>query len=625
MNYLSIENISKSYGDKILFENISLSVNKGQKIAFVARNGSGKSTLLRVIAGLEGAEGEQAKVLIAKDINVRFLDQDPHFDNNTTVIEAILDNNKNPMVQAVKNYEEALLEPENETKMKLAISQMEKFQAWDFESKIKEVLFKLKVDDLYQELGTMSGGQQKRVALSKLIIDEPDFIILDEPTNHLDLEMVEWLESYLTSANLTIFMVTHDRYFLDRVCNTIIELDRGEIYKYKGNYTDYLEQKAIRKDIELRSVEKAKRMMTDELEWVRRMPQGRGTKAKARLDAFDELKKKATKKVKEDTFSFNIKQTRLGKTIVELYNVCKGYDNKNLIENFNYKFQKGERVGIVGNNGSGKSTFLKLITNEIQPDNGKIKQGITVQFGYYKQDGLQFKENQLVIDVIKEIAPFIELGNGTKMYAAQFLELFLFPKSQHRMHVSKLSGGERRRLYLLTVLLQNPNFLILDEPTNDLDILTLNVLEQFLMEFEGCLVIVSHDRYFLDKLVDHLFIFEGDGVIRDFNGTYSRYRLDKKERELEIKRIEKASKDVLKTQAEKVKEKQKLSYSEQQEFKKLEKEIMKLEVRKDEITVLFSDTSLDGDEISKLSIEIQKIESALEEKEERWMELAEWA
>jgi ATP-binding cassette subfamily F protein uup len=625
MNYLTIENISKSYGDKILFENITLSVNKGQKIAFVARNGSGKSTLLRVIAGLEGAEGEQAKVLISKDIRVRFLDQDPHFDNNTTVIEAILDNSENPMVEAVKKYEEALLEPENETKMKLAISQMEKYQAWDFEAKIKEVLFKLKVDDLYQELGTMSGGQQKRVALSKLIIDEPEFIILDEPTNHLDLEMVEWLESYLTSANLTIFMVTHDRYFLDRVCNTILELDKGEIYKYKGNYTDYLEQKAIRKDIEIRSVEKAKRMMTDELEWVRRMPQGRGTKAKARLDAFDELKKKATKKVKEDSFAFNIKQTRLGKTIVELYNICKGYDDKNLIENFNYKFQKGERVGIVGNNGSGKSTFLQLITDEIQPDSGKIKRGITVKFGYYKQDGLQFKENQLVIDVIKEIAPFIELGNGTKMYAAQFLELFLFPKSQHRMHVSKLSGGERRRLYLLTVLLQNPNFLILDEPTNDLDILTLNVLEQFLMEFEGCLIIVSHDRYFLDKLVDHLFIFEGNGVIRDFNGTYSRYRLDKKERELEVKRIEKANKVIAKTQPDKIKEKQKLSYSEQQEFKKLEKEIIKLESRKDEITVMFSDPALDGEKITELSKEIQMIESELEAKEERWMELADWA
>lgn len=625
MNYLTIENISKSYGDKILFENITLSVNKGQKIAFVARNGSGKSTLLRVIAGLEGAEGEQAKVLISKDIRVRFLDQDPHFDNNTTVIEAILDNSENPMVEAVKKYEEALLEPENETKMKLAISQMEKYQAWDFEAKIKEVLFKLKVDDLYQELGTMSGGQQKRVALSKLIIDEPEFIILDEPTNHLDLEMVEWLESYLTSANLTIFMVTHDRYFLDRVCNTILELDKGEIYKYKGNYTDYLEQKAIRKDIEIRSVEKAKRMMTDELEWVRRMPQGRGTKAKARLDAFDELKKKATKKVKEDSFAFNIKQTRLGKTIVELYNICKGYDDKNLIENFNYKFQKGERVGIVGNNGSGKSTFLQLITDEIQPDSGKIKRGITVKFGYYKQDGLQFKENQLVIDVIKEIAPFIELGNGTKMYAAQFLELFLFPKSQHRMHVSKLSGGERRRLYLLTVLLQNPNFLILDEPTNDLDILTLNVLEQLLMEFEGCLIIVSHDRYFLDKLVDHLFIFEGNGVIRDFNGTYSRYRLDKKERELEVKRIEKANKVIAKTQPDKIKEKQKLSYSEQQEFKKLEKEIIKLESRKDEITVMFSDPALDGEKITELSKEIQMIESELEAKEERWMELADWA
>lgn len=623
MNYLTLENISKSYGEKILFEQISLSVNKGQKVAFVARNGSGKSTLLRIVAGLERPEGEQAKVLVSKDVRVRFLDQDPVFEGNTTVIEAILDNAENPMVQAVNRYEMALLEPQNEEKMKKAIEQMERYNAWDFESKIKEILFKLKVDDLYQELGTMSGGQQKRVALAKLIIDEPEFIILDEPTNHLDLEMVEWLESYLSGQNLTIFMVTHDRYFLDRVCNTIIELDKGEIFKYKGNYTDFLEQKATRQEVEIRTVDKAKRMMTDELEWVRRMPKARTTKSKSRLDAFEELKTKASKKVIDQSFQFNIKQTRLGKTILELYNVNKAYDDKILIKDFSYKFQKGERVGIVGNNGSGKSTFLKLITEEIRPDSGKIKTGITVKFGYYKQDGLIFKDNQTVLDIIQDIAPFIELGDGSKMYAEQFLERFLFPKPQHRMLVSKLSGGERRRLYLLTVLLENPNILILDEPTNDLDILTLNVLEQFLLEFEGCLIIVSHDRYFLDKLVDHLFIFEGEGKIRDFNGAYSRYRIDLKERELEERRVEKAEKVVAK-QVEKQKEKKKLSYSEQNEFKQLEKEIMKLSVRKEEITALFSDTSLDGDRITALSIEIKEIEDLLEIKEERWMELAEW-
>lgn len=624
MNYLSLENISKSYGEKILFENISLSVNKGQKVAFVARNGSGKSTLLRIVAGMERPEGEQAKVLVSKEVRVRFLDQDPVFESKTTVIEAILDNAENPMVQAVNRYEMALLEPQNEEKMKKAIEQMEQHNAWDFESKIKEILFKLKVDDLYQELGTMSGGQQKRVALAKLIIDEPEFIILDEPTNHLDLEMVEWLESYLSGQNLTIFMVTHDRYFLDRVCNTIIELDKGEIFKYKGNYTDFLEQKAARQDVEIRTVDKAKRMMTDELEWVRRMPKARTTKSKSRLDAFDELKAKASKKVIDQSFQFNIKQTRLGKTILELYNVNKAYDEKVLIKNFSYKFQKGERVGIVGNNGSGKSTFLKLITEEIRPDSGKIKTGITVQFGHYKQDGLVFQESQTVLDIIQDIAPFIELGDGSKMYAEQFLERFLFPKPQHRMLVSKLSGGERRRLYLLTVLLNNPNVLILDEPTNDLDILTLNVLEQFLLEFEGCLIIVSHDRYFLDKLVDHLFIFEGEGEIRDFNGAYSRYRIDLKERELAERQAEKAEKIIAK-QVEKPKEKQKLSYSEQNEFKQLEKEIMKLSTRKEEITALFSDMSLDGEKITALSIEIQEIENLLEVKEERWMELAEWA
>jgi ATP-binding cassette subfamily F protein uup len=624
MNYLSLENISKSYGEKILFDNISLSINKGQKVAFVARNGSGKSTLLRIVAGMERPEGEQGKVLVSKEVRVRFLDQDPHFEDNTTVIEAILDNAENPMVQAVNNYEIALLEPENEEKMKKAIEQMERYNAWDFESRIKEILFKLKVDDLSQELGTMSGGQQKRVALAKLIIDEPEFIILDEPTNHLDLEMVEWLESYLSGQNLTLFMVTHDRYFLDRVCNTIIELDKGEIFKYKGNYTDFLEQKATRQEVEIRTVDKAKRMMSDELEWVRRMPKARTTKSKSRLDAFDDLKEKASKKVVDKSFQFNIKQTRLGKTILELYNVNKAYDDKVLIKNFSYKFQKGERIGIVGSNGSGKSTFLKLITDEILPDSGKIKTGITVQFGHYKQDGLVFKEGQLVLDIIQDIALYIELGDGSKMYAEQFLERFLFPKPQHRMLVSKLSGGERRRLYLLTVLLKNPNVLILDEPTNDLDILTLNVLEQFLLEFEGCLIIVSHDRYFLDKLVDHLFIFEGEGKIRDFNGAYSRYRVDLKEREQEERRLEKAERIIAK-QEEKEKEKKKLSYSEQNEFKQLEKEIMKLSTRKEEITALFSDVNLDGDTITALSKEIKEIEDSLEIKEERWMDLAEWA
>ncbi len=623
MNYLTLENVSKSYGEKILFENISLSINKGQKVAFVARNGSGKSTLLRIVANMERPEGEQAKVFVSKEVRIGFLNQDPIFDKKVTVIEAILDSKDNPMVQAVSHYEAALLEPENEAKMKTAIEQMERHAAWDFEAKIKEILSKLKVVDLYQELGTMSGGQQKRVALAKLIIDAPEFIILDEPTNHLDLEMVEWLENYLSINNLTIFMVTHDRYFLDRVCNTIIELDNGEVFKYKGNYTDFLEQKAMRQEVEVRTVDKAKRMMVNELEWVRRMPKARTTKAKSRMDAFDDLKARATKKVGEQGFEFNIKQTRLGKTIIELYNVSKGYDGKELITNFSYKFQKGERVGIVGNNGSGKSTFLRLITEQIAPDSGKIKSGITLQIGHYQQEGLQFKENQLVIEVIQDIAMYIELGDGSKMYAEQFLERFLFPKHQHRMFVSKLSGGERRRLYLLTVLLQNPNFLILDEPTNDLDILTLNILEQFLMEFEGCLVIVSHDRYFLDKLVDHLFIFE-DGNIRDFNGSYSYYRIDQKERELESKKQEKVEKETLKKQPDREKEKKKLTYGEQQEFKKLETDIIKLETRKEEITALFSDPDLDSSKIADLSKEIQAIESSLEIKEERWMELSEF-
>lgn len=634
MNYLTLENVSKSYGDKILFENLSFSINKGQKVAFIAQNGTGKSTLLKVIVGLDSSDGDIAKIFINREAHIGYLDQAPDFDPNLTVMEAIFESD-NPMIQAIKKYEEAMLYPERAEALAEALGLMDEHKAWDFESKIKQILSKLKVRNFQQKLGSMSGGQQKRVALAKVLIDEPDFIILDEPTNHLDLEMVEWLEAYLEQVSLTIFMVTHDRYFLDRVCNTIIELEGGEIHKYKGNYSYFLEHKSLRTEIKVRSVARSKRLMTNELEWVRRMPKARNTKSKSRMDAFVELKAKAMQKVTDPTFAFNIKQTRLGKKIVELYNISKAFDDFKLIEKFSYKFAKGERIGIVGDNGTGKSTFLKMLTQEIKPDSGKIQLGVTVQFGYYRQDGISFTDSQTMLEVITEIASYIELGDGSKMYAEQFLERFLFPKGQHRLPVSKLSGGEKRRLYLMTVLLKNPNFLILDEPTNDLDILTLSVLEQFLLEFDGCLIVVSHDRYFLDKIVDHLFIFQGEGKVRDYNGTYTQYKIHKKEEEIAAKRLEKAklekakevavAKPVVKQVAAPPQEKQKLSYKEKKEFEQLEKDIEALEERKEEITAAFGDMSLSSEQMTELSREMKKLGDSLFEKESRWEELVEYA
>jgi ATP-binding cassette subfamily F protein uup len=519
-----------------------------------------------------------------------------------------------------------MLEPSKTEQLQVALAKMDEVKAWDIEAKVKEILSKLSIKRLDQFVSELSGGQKKRLAFAKLIMDEPDFVILDEPTNHLDLDMIEWIEDYLSRPNLTIFMVTHDRYFLERVCNTIIELDRGELYRYKGNYSYYLQKKSERRDVEVRTVQRAKRMMKNELEWVRRMPQGRGTKAKARMDAFQELKKKATKNIKESGFEFDMKGNRLGKKIVELYNISKSYGDLKIVENFSYKFAKGERVGIVGRNGTGKSTFLNLLTQTEPLSSGRIQVGSTIVIGHYKQDGIQLKEDKRVIDVIKNIAPFVEMSNGNKIYAKQFLERFLFDEEKHWTYVSNLSGGERRRLYLLTVLMKNPNFLILDEPTNDLDILTLNILEEFLMEFAGCLVMVSHDRYFMDKLVDHLFVFQGDGKIKDFNGDYQQYRILEKEEELEERRQERAAKEAeaAKKPTPEQETVRKLTYQERKELGRLEKAIEKLEKRKAEIHEAFNDTSLSSDRITELSKELSEVEEELEEKEMAWLELSEY-
>jgi len=624
MNFLTLENVTKSYGEKILFEGLDLQISQGEKVALVAKNGSGKTTLLKVIAGEETPEGETANVWVHRDIRIGYLKQDPDFDQSNTIMEAVF-NSDNPLIEAVRAYEEAMLLPQQTERMQKALAQMDDLKAWDFEARIKEVLFKLNITDLNQVISTLSGGQKKRLALAKLIIDEPEFLILDEPTNHLDLDMIEWLEEYLQQPGITLFMVTHDRYFLERVCNNIVELDRGQIYKYSGNYSDFLEKREHRLENEAVTLERTKKLFKRELEWVRRMPKARGTKAKARVDAFEDIKSKAGKRLDQQDIQIDIKGERLGSKILEAHNLGKSFGDKVIVKNFDYKFKKNERVGIVGPNGAGKTTFLKLLTKEIRPDSGKVVVGGTVKFGYYTQSGIQLEQDKRVIDVITDIAEYIPLEKGQKLTAPVLLERFLFSRKQQQVYVSQLSGGERRRLHLLAVLMENPNFLILDEPTNDLDIITLNVLEDFLLEFPGCVIIVSHDRYFMDKLVDHLFIFKGDGYIRDFNGDYTRYWEIKKVEDEEQRRLEREKQGDKTPKYKPQRETPTLTYQQRKELKRLEKDIEKLEKRKAEISEKFNDPGLSGEDIEKLSIEIGDLNNQLEEKELRWMELAELA
>jgi len=627
VNYLTLDNVTKRYGEKVLFENLDFYINQGEKVALVAKNGSGKTTLLKVIAGEEAPEGETAKVFVHREVRIGYLKQDPEFFEEHTILEAVLDSD-NKLMEAIRKYEHAMLFPDDEKAMQQAITRMDDLKAWDFEARIREVLTKLEVNELNMLVKKLSGGQKKRLALAKLIIEEPEFIILDEPTNHLDLDMIEWLEEYLQQPNITLFMVTHDRYFLERVCNSIVELDRGQLHRYSGNYSDYLEKKATRHEVEANTLDKSIKLFKRELEWVRRMPKARGTKAKARVDAFDQLKDKVNRRRELDDLQIDIKGQRLGKKILEAHNLCKSFGDKKIVEGFDYKFKKRERVGIVGPNGVGKTTFLKLLTQEIRPDGGKVVVGGNTVFGYYTQSGIQLKEDKRVLDVVQDIAEFIPLDKGRKLTAPQMLERFMFSRKQQQVYVSQLSGGERRRLYLLTVLMENPNFLILDEPTNDLDIITLNVLEDFLMEFPGCIMIVSHDRYFMDKIVDHLFIFEGEGHIRDFIGDYSDYRVMQKEQEREQRSMERAAQ---KKEKEARQEQQQqsaangLSYEERKELKRLEKKILKLEERKKEITAAFNDTEITPDEITELSKELSALNDEVEELEMRWMELAEMA
>ena len=616
MNLLSVENISKAFGERIILENISFGINKDQKIAFIAKNGTGKTTLLNIIAGKD--QPDSGQVVFRKGIHIGFLSQNPSFNEELTVEETIFATD-NPILRLIQEYEHALQHPENEMAYQKAFEQMERHNAWDFETQYKQILFRLKLDNLQLKVKNLSGGQKKRLALANVLISKPDLLILDEPTNHLDLEMIEWLEQYFAKENLTLFIVTHDRYFLERVCNEILELDNGELFSYKGNYSYFLEKKEQRLAQEQASVEKAKNLYVKELDWMRRQPKARTTKSKSRIDDFYKIKEAAHKRRKEHSVQLEINMERLGSKTVEFHNVSKSFGDLRVLNKFNYNFLRGERVGIIGKNGTGKSTFLNLLTSAITPDSGKIVVGDTIKFGYYTQDGIEVQQGQKVIEVIQKYGDYIPLLKGRTLSAGQLLERFLFDRKKQYDYVEKLSGGELKRLYLCTVLIQNPNFLILDEPTNDLDIVTLNVLEDFLLDYPGCLVVVSHDRYFMDKIVDHLFVFKGNGEVEDFPGNYTDYRVyEESVPPTDDTPKKEATKNTWRKDGTKG-----LSFNEQKEYNRLEKEIAQLEEKKTAIEATFAEGSLSSNEIQEQSVALQETLIAIEEKTERWFELTE--
>lgn len=620
MNYLSAENLGRNLGERWLFKNLSFGVLQGEKVALIGTNGCGKSSLMDVIAGLIPAD--EGVMSIRKEIKVGYLNQNPIFSKTSTVLETIFAS-KNPIAEAIKNYEHAIEHNDYDgiSKYTELITELD---GWDYESKVKQILGKLDVHDMDKLMGELSGGQQKRVTLAKVLIEEPDFLILDEPTNHLDLDTIEWLENHLSSSNTTLFLVTHDRYFLDKVCNRIMELVDSKMHRYVGNYAYFLEKKAERAEIEAVTLEKDKSLLKKELEWMRRQPKARTHKATYRENAFYELKEKTSGKRNEDKLELSVKSERIGNKIIEIQHVSKSFKDKVIVKEFNYTFKKGDRIGIVGKNGMGKSTLLGMINGEIKPDVGKVVKGETIRIGYYKQDGLVFDPEQKVIENVREVAEFIKMGEGREISASAFLTLFLFPPATQYAQISKLSGGEKRRLQLLKVLIENPNFLILDEPTNDLDIATLNVLEEFLMGYGGCLLVVSHDRYFLDRIVDHTFAFEGDGVIKDFPGNYTDYRIWQEENAKQQKKDRESKPAVI--EIAEVKEsspKRKLSFKEKTEFDNLEKEIQVLEKLKIELTEKLSSGNLPFDEIADISNKLEDTVNDLEEKELRWLELSE--
>lgn len=623
MNYLSVENITKSFGDRILFRDLTFGIELGQKAAIVAKNGSGKSTLLRCLMQLESIDS--GRIVYRNDLRVAFMEQTEDFDPDKTILEIIFDQQTKEF-EVLKEYNEAQLS-NDENRLNAAFEKMTEVNAWDLEVKVNQILSILKLEDKYQKTGSLSGGQKKRINLAKALISEADFYILDEPTNHLDLDMIEWLEEYLSKSRSTILMVTHDRYFLEVICDTIFELADQTIYKYKGNFSYYLEKKAERQEQLQSTIDKAKNTFKKELDWIRRQPKARGTKQKARIDNFHEVKKVASQRIEEEELDIPIKMERLGTKVVELHKIGKQFGDKKIVTDFSYNFQRQERLGIVGNNGTGKSTFLNMIQGLSAVDNGKVVIGDTVVFGYYNQDVIKVDEDKKVIEVIRDIAEYIPLEKGKELSAAQLLERFLFPRNMHYNYVYKLSGGEKRRLKLLTVLMANPNFLILDEPTNDLDIFVMSVLEEYLRSYPGCLIVVSHDRYFMDKMVDHLFVFEGEGKVKDITGNYSDYR----KRQLEAKRGEQSQKPVeepvknKETEIIASQEKKKLSYKERVEFEQLEKELGLLELKKEEYSSKLSSGDLSNEEIMKIGDELTAVMNKIETSTDRWLYLSEFA
>ncbi|MBF6597560.1 MAG: ABC-F family ATP-binding cassette domain-containing protein [Fermentimonas sp.] len=622
---LQIDSLTKSFGDLLLFNEISFGIAEGDKIGLIAANGSGKTTLLNIISGKEPYDS--GRVVFRNDIRVDYLDQTPSFAPELTVLEACFSVD-NDTVKLIAKYEE-IMASGNQDGLDEVLAKMDLLNAWDYEQRIKQILTQLKIVDFKQKIGELSGGQMKRVALANVLIGEPELVMLDEPTNHLDLEMVEWLEEYLSRNNISLLMVTHDRYFLDRVCTSIIEIDNKQLYQYKGNYSYYLEKRDDRLSAEGSEVSRAKNLMRKELEWMRRQPKARGTKSKSRIDAFYTLEEKANKRRDESSLQIAAKGAYIGKKIFEAKNVSKSYGDIKITNDFNYLFTRYEKMGIVGNNGTGKSTFIKMLLGEVKPDSGSFEIGETINFGYYSQDGLNFNDQTKVIDVVTNIAEVIDMGDGKHLTASQFLLHFMFPPEKQHNFVSKLSGGEKRRLYLCTVLIKNPNFLVLDEPTNDLDIITLNILEEYLAGFKGCLIVVSHDRYFMDKVVDHLLVFHGNAEIQNFPGNYTQFRewkLEKDKVEAEEIKAEKADKTLKATTDQgdnKNENKKKLSYREKQEFESLEKEIERLEKEKKNITTQLSSGTLSNDELLNHSNRITEIIELIDEKTMRWLELSE--
>lgn len=627
MNYLSVENLTKSFGDRVLFSDITFGIDQGQKVAIVAKNGSGKTTLLRCLMDVE--QYDAGRIVYRNDIRIAFMEQSENLDDSHTIMEAVFAHDI-PEIQAVKKYNLALKNNDEEA-LNECFQELTDLNAWDIEVKVTQILSVLKLDKTDLLIGSLSGGQKKRVALAKVLVSEADLLLLDEPTNHLDLDMIEWLEEYLSKSKSTILMVTHDRYFLEVVCDTILELEDKTLYRYKGNFSYFLEKKAERQEQLQSTIDKARNTFKKELDWIRRQPKARGTKQKARVESFQDIKKTASQRIDEDEIEIPVKMERLGSKILEIHKVGKSFPDRKILDDFSYVFKRKERLGIVGNNGTGKSTFLNVI-QELEPiEKGKISIGETVVFGYYNQQLIQVDEDKKVIDIIRDVAEYIPLEKGKQLSAAQFLERFLFPRDMHYNYVYKLSGGEKRRLKLMTVLMKNPNFLILDEPTNDLDIFVMSVLEDYLRTFEGCLIVVSHDRYFMDKMVDHLFVFEGQGKIKDIVGNYTEYRKkiidDQRQEKIDKvsaeKQVEKLTIQVPKT-APIVNEKRKLSFKEKTEFEELEKVLEQLETEKLRLTNVLSNTQSSSQEIIEAGTKLSDVVKEIEHKTERWLMLSEF-